>query len=217
MEVDLLVNYPKTKRNIKDRYEQKSEEDRRIARQFGKEFFDGDRKRGYGGYSYHPKFWQPVVPTFKEFYQLHSQSQVLDVGCAKGYMLYDFKSLIPGIGVQGIDISSYAIENAHPEIKNSLQIADARSLPFPDSSFDLVISINTVHNFEGDELVQSLNEIERVSRKHSFIVVDAYRNEEEKELLHQWNLTAKSILHVDEWKALFKKIGYTGDYYWFVP
>lgn len=216
-EVDLLANYPKTSRNIKKRCEDKTEEDRALARKFGQEFFDGDRKNGYGGYHYHPKFWQPVVPMFQKFYHLNAKSKILDIGCAKGYMLYDFQALIPGIEVRGIDISSYAIENAQPEAKPFLQVADARHLPFPDQSFDLVISINTIHNFEGDDLIQSLKEIERVSRKNSFIVVDAYRDEEEKRLLHQWNLTAKSILHVDEWVSLFKKIGYTGDYHWFVP
>lgn len=216
-EVNLLEKYPKIARNIQKRCDNKTEEDRILARKFGQEFFDGDRKHGYGGYHYHPRFWQPVIPTFQHFYHLDQESTLLDVGCAKGYMLHDFQLFIPGITVHGIDISSYAIHHAHPQTKPFLQVADARTLPFPDHSFDLVISINTIHNFEGNDLIQSLREIERVKRKNSFIVVDAYRNEEEKQLLHQWNLTAKSILHVDEWISLFEKVGYTGDYYWFLP
>jgi len=216
-EIDLLANFPKTKRDIKDRCERKTEEDRAIACQFGKEFFDGARKHGYGGYNYHPRFWQPVVPDFQKTYGLTSKSSILDIGCAKGFLLHDFRNLIPGIEVQGIDISSYAVENAHPDIKPFVQVADARKLPFPDKSFDLVLSLNTVHNFEGEDLAIALREIERVSRKNSFIVIDAYRNDEEKELVFNWILTAKTVLHVDEWKTLFNRVGYTGDYYWFIP
>lgn len=216
-EINLLENYPRTKRNVQERGATKTEEDRAIARQFGKEFFDGDRKHGYGGFSYQARFWQPVVPAFQQAYGLSARSSVLDVGCAKGFMLHDFREFIPGIQVHGIDISSYAIENGKEEVKPFLQVADARSLPFPDKSFDVVISINTVHNLEGEELKKALCEIERVSRGKSFITVDAYRNEEEKELMFAWNLTAKTILHVDAWKKLFKEVGYTGDYYWFIP
>lgn len=216
-EVNLMVNYPRSKRNVAERGATKTEEDRQIARQFGKEFFDGDRKTGYGGFNYHPRFWQPVVPTFKKFYGLTEKSTVLDVGCAKGFMLYDFKNLLPGIQVRGIDVSEYAIENAIEPIKEFLLIGDARKLQFEDNSFDLAISITTLHNFEEEECAIALQEIERVSKSHSFITVDAYRNEKEKELMHAWNLTAKTIKHVDEWKAFFKKVGYTGDYFWFTP
>lgn len=216
-QIDLLENYPKAKRNVKERGATKTEEDREIARAFGKEFFDGERKHGYGGFSYSPRFWQPVVPTFKKFYNLSAQSKVLDVGCAKGFMVHDFKQLIPGIQIEGIDVSSYAIENSQEQVRSYLQVADARALPYSDNSFDLVIAINTIHNLEKKELIVALQEIERVSQGHSFITVDAYRNEEEKELMNAWNLTAKTILSVDEWEALFKEVGYTGDYYWFIP
>ncbi|MCH9626123.1 MAG: hypothetical protein S4CHLAM123_13150 [Chlamydiales bacterium] len=216
-QIDLLENYPKAKRNVKERGATKTEEDRTIARAFGKEFFDGERKHGYGGFSYSPRFWQPVVPTFQKFYDLSAQSKVLDVGCAKGFMVYDFKQLIPGIQIEGIDVSSYAIENSQEQVRSYLQVADARALPYSDNSFDLVIAINTIHNLEKNELIVALKEIERVSCGHSFITVDAYRNEEEKELMNAWNLTAKTILSVEEWEALFQQVGYTGDYYWFIP
>jgi SAM-dependent methyltransferase len=216
-EVDLLINYPRAKRDVKERGQLKTEEDRKIARQFGKDFFDGDRKHGYGGYNYHPRFWQPVIPTFKEFYKLNSKSSVLDVGCGKGFMLYDFFQAIPGIKLKGVDISSYAIENALEPMKPYVQCSDARKLPFPDRSFDLVISINTIHNLERAELAKALTEIQRVSSKHCFITVDAYRNDEEKGRMFDWNLTAKTIMHVDEWKKFFKEEGYTGDYFWFIP
>jgi SAM-dependent methyltransferase len=215
--IDLLVHYPKTKRNAKERGASKTEEDRAIARKFGKDFFDGDRKHGYGGFSYFPRFWQPVIPTFKEHFGLTAESSVLDVGCGKGFMLHDMAELIPGISVKGIDISEYAIENTIEELKPHVRVANARNLPFENNSFDVVISINTVHNLERDECAVALREIERVSRGKSFVTVDAYRSEEEKELMYAWNLTAKTIMHEDEWVAFFEQVGYTGDYYWFIP
>ncbi|HLO64383.1 MAG TPA: class I SAM-dependent methyltransferase [Azonexus sp.] len=216
-EIDLLVNYPRTKRNVDERGQTKTEEDRRIARQFGREFFDGDRRHGYGGFNYLPRFWQPVVPTLKEHFQLGAGSRLLDIGCAKGFMLHDLAELIPGIEVAGIDISAYAIENAIADMRPHVQVASATELPFPDHSFDVVIAINTLHNLERDELIQSLREIERVGRGKAFVTVDAYRDEAEKERMFAWNLTAKTVLSVDGWKALFAEAGYTGDYYWFIP
>lgn len=216
-EIDLMVNYPKSKRNVDERGHEKTAEDRRIAREFGKEFFDGDRKNGYGGFSYMPRFWQPVMPTFINHFDLTADSSLLDVGCAKGFMLYDLTQAVPGIKVAGIDISEYAITNGKEEVRDSLQVADARELPFEDNSFDVVISVTTVHNFEYDECIKSLKEIERVSKGQSFITVDAYHDEAEKKRMEAWNLTAKTVLHVDEWRELFAKAGYTGDYYWFIP
>src|SRR5207248_2996866 len=110
-QIDLLVNYPRTPRNVTERGNTKTEEDKTIARQFGKEFFDGERRHGYGGFNYHPRFWQPVIPTFQKHFGLNAESSILDIGCAKGFMLYDFVQIIPEIQVKGIDISSYAIEN----------------------------------------------------------------------------------------------------------
>jgi SAM-dependent methyltransferase len=216
-EIDLLVNYPKTRRNLEERVASKTEADREVARQFGREFFDGDRNHGYGGFNYFPRFWQPVIPTFQQYWELNRNSSILDVGCAKGFMMHDLAELIPGIAVKGIDISEYAIEYAMEDMKPHVQVANATELPFADKSFDITISINTVHNLEREECAKALQEIERVSRKGSFITVDAYRNAEEKERMYAWNLTAKTIMSVDEWVQFFKEIGYTGDYFWFIP
>lgn len=216
-EIDLLADYPRTARNTKERGASKTEDDRAIARQFGREFFDGERRHGYGGFSYSPRFWQPVIPTFQRHFSLRSSSAVLDVGCAKGFMLHDMAALIPGITVKGVDVSAYAIEHAIDDMRPHVQVADARALPFPDDSFDVVISVNTIHNLERDDCGKALQEIERVSRGGAFITVDAYRNEEEREAMFAWNLTAKTIMSVDEWKTFFDEVGYTGDYYWFVP
>ena len=216
-EIDLLVNYPKTKRDLDERVASKNEADRAIARQFGHDFFDGDRNHGYGGFNYLSRFWQPVIPTFQEYWNLTSSSSILDVGCAKGFMLHDIAEMIPGITVKGIDVSDYAIENTIEVIKPHVQVANATKLPFDDNSFDIVISINTVHNLERDECAKALQEIERTSRGNSFITVDAYRNEEEKKRMYAWNLTAKTIMSVDEWTQFFDEIGYSGDYFWFIP
>ncbi len=216
-EIDLLVDYPKTKRNAKERGEKKTEKDRKIARRFGKEFFDGDRRYGYGGFSYHPRFWQPVIPTFQKHFRLAASSVVLDVGCAKGFMLHDMAELIPGINVKGVDISAYSIRNSIADMKPHVHMANSRDLPFENNSFDAVISINTVHNLDKNECARALLEIERVSRGKSFVTVDAYRNDKEKELMYAWNLTAKTIMHRDEWIRFFHEVGYTGDYYWFIP
>lgn len=217
MEIDLLKNYPKVKRKIGQRAGIKTPQIRRIARRFGKEFFDGDRKYGYGGFNYNPKYWVQVVKDFQAYYHLKKKSSVLDVGCGKGFMLFDLMNLIPGIKLAGIDLSEYAIENCKPEVKKYLSVANAKKLPFRDRSFDLVISINTVHNLPRKDCIRAIREIQRVSKKYSFITVDAFRNEEEKKRMHMWNLTAKTMMHADDWKRLFKKIGYTGDYYWFIP
>ena len=216
-EIDLLINYPKTKRDLDSRLENKSEDDRKIARLFGKDFFDGDRKHGYGGFSYMPRFWQPVVPTFIEYWKLTPDSSILDVGCAKGFMMHDIKEVIKNIKIQGVDISDYAVSNCIDSMKDNVLVADAKELPFEDNSFDVVISINTIHNLDRKECGKALQEIERVSKKHSFITVDAYRSEIEKQRMYAWNLTAKTIMSVHEWKMFFEEVGYTGDYYWFIP
>ena len=216
-EINLLRNYPKAKRNLRERADSKTSEQRSIARKFGREFFDGDRSHGYGGYKYDPKYWSSVVPDFQKYWKLNYESSLLDVGCGKGFMLYDFKRLIAGMSVKGIDISSYAIENCHNEMRNFLQVGNAKKLEFSDNEFDYVVSINTIHNLELEECKQAIQEISRVSKKGSFITVDAYNNQEEKKKMFDWNLTAKTILSVNEWKKLFKDLKYNGDFYWFIP
>ena len=163
-EVNLLKNYPYSKRDISGRLASKTNEDKRIARQFGKEFFDGSRSHGYGGFSYNSRFWEPVVPTFQKHWQLNKDDSILDVGCAKGFMIYDMQRMISGLKVFGIDISQYAIDNAKEEVRNYCKVANAINLPFEDKSVDVLISITTLHNLEEKEFVKALLEIERVSK-----------------------------------------------------
>lgn len=216
-EIDLLHNYPKTKRDVTKRLEIKSEKHRQIAQQFGEEFFDGTRDTGYGGFNYDERFWQPVIPDFQNHFNLTAENSLLDVGCAKGFMLVDFKKMIEGITLRGIDISSYAIEKSHPDVSDLVAVGSCDNLEFEDNSFDVVISITTIHNLDYEGCVRSLKEIQRVAKNGSFITVDAYRNDDDKKRMEAWNLTAKTILHVDEWKEMFEKAGYTGNFYWFMP
>jgi len=216
-EIDLLAKYPKPKRDISKRASFKTAEQQQLARKFGKDFFDGDRKNGYGGYYYNEKFWANVIPDFIKYYNLKDGDKILDVGCGKGFMLYDFKKANPKLQVEGIDISEYAIKNSKLEVKDFLKVGDAKKLDYQDNYFDLVISITTVHNLDLKNCKEAIKEIERVSKKNKFLTVDAYSNEKEKELMYSWNLTAKTILHTNEWKNLFLEAKYTGDFYWFKP
>ena len=215
-EVNLMQFYPRSKRPIESRAQIVTDEDKAIARQFGKDYFDGSRMHGYGGYSYHPRFWTDTVRHFRDYYQLPENASILDIGCGKGFMLHDVKLLMPDTMVAGIDISEYAYENAIDDMKPFMKIGNAKELPYPDNSFDLVTAINTVHNLPLDECKKAIREIQRVSRSHSFLVVDAWRTEEERERLYKWVVTCMTAMHVDEWKKLFEDVGYTGDYYWFI-
>ena len=215
--INLLRRYPKAKRNLKKRLEEKSQRVRNTARKFGKDFFYGDRKYGYGGFNYNKIYWFKVVDDFIKYWKLNKNSKILDIGCAKGFMLYDLKKKIPGIKIKGIDISKYAILNCKKEVKKDLMVGDAKKLPFKDNSFDVVIAINTIHNLNKKDCAKALFEINRVSKDKSFITVDAYRNNIEKNKMMKWNLTAKTIMSTKQWKKFFNKNSYTGDYYWFIP
>ena len=215
-EINLLKKYPKSKRNL-DRGNKQKKKNQAVARRYGKEFFDGSRDTGYGGFYYNKKFWDNVVKDFIRFYKLNNKSKILDVGCAKGFMLYDFKRYLPSCKIRGIDISRYAIKNAKKEVKNFLDIGSCVKLPYKSNYFDLVISINTIHNLNKKMCSKSLKEINRVSKKNAFLTVDAYRNSTQKKRMLKWNLTAKTIMSVNEWKKFFKENKYIGDYYWFIP
>lgn len=215
-EINLQDLYPKSRRPIDDRAKLITEEHRVNARKFDVEYFDGDRLSGYGGYTYHPRFWTDTVRRIRDYYDLAPDARVLDVGCAKGFMIYDFKLLMPELKIQGVDISSYAYDHAKPEVKDLVSIANATDLPFAEDTFDLVISINTIHNLAIDDCKQALREISRVSKKHSFVMLDSWRNDDEKESMLKWNLTALSYMHVDSWKKIFEEVKYHGDFYWFL-
>lgn len=214
--INLLKYYPSSSRPIDDRGTLVADHHRALASEFGEAYFDGDRLTGYGGYHYHPRFWQETAQLLIDHYDLNDSSSVLDVGCAKGFLLYEIKKILPGITVSGLDISSYALEHAKPEIQQYLQVGNAKQLPFNNNSFDFVIAINVLHSLDRNDCIQGFQEIERVSKGGSFVVNDAWHNDEEKDRLMQWNLTGKTFMHVDDWLKLFDEIGYHGDYWWFI-
>jgi SAM-dependent methyltransferase len=182
-----------------------------VASRFGREYWDGPRQYGYGGYSYDGR-WRPIAERMAEHYGLRAGMRILDVGCGKGYLLYEFTQIVPGIEVAGIDVSAYGIENAKEEVRPMLQVGDAARLPFEDGSFDFVVSLGTLHNLPVAKLWSAVGEIERVGRGAKYIMIESYRNEREKANLLYWQLTCKSFYSVEDWEWLYAKIGYTGDY-----
>jgi len=182
-----------------------------IAKQYGYDYWDGDRKLGYGGYKYDGR-WKVVAENMIKHYGLQPGDKLLDVGCGKAFLLYEFKQIIPELEVAGIDISEYAIENAKEEVKPFIKLADAAELPFEDNDFDLVYSLNTLHNLFCYDLEKALKEIERVGKEHKYLVVESYRNEEEKVNLMCWVLTGECFFTPKEWKWFFELAGYKGDY-----
>ena len=184
----------------------------KIAKKYEKEYWDGDRRYGYGGYKYIPGRWKPVAKSLIENYKLKSGSKVLDVGCGKGFLLYEMKLLMPGLEIKGFDISKYGIENSHKEIKPDLFIHKAENpFPYKDEEFDLIISLGCLHNLKIFEVSKALKEINRVG-KDGYIMVESYRNEKELFNLQCWALTCETFLNPKEWGWLFDENNYKGDF-----
>ena len=216
IEIDLMRLYPQSKGRLGER-PIITEEDRIISSRFGQDYFDGDRKHGYGGFNYNPRFWTATVNLLKEHYELNETARILDIGCAKGFMVKDFKLLLPQAEILGIDISQYAITHAEADVSEFVSVANATDLPFRDNQFDLVISINTIHNLDRGGCIKALREIERVSAGNSFIMVDGWQSENERKSMEAWVLTAKTMMSKVDWISLFKEAGYTGDFsFWTV-
>ena len=182
-----------------------------IAKQWGHDYWDGDRTTGYGGMKYDGR-WRPVAEKMVAHYGIKPGHRILDVGCGKGFLLYEFTQAVPGVDVTGLDISDYAIENAKKEVKPDLKQGHARELPFEDNSFDFVVSITTLHNLYLFDLMESLREIERVGCGGKYVVVESYRNEREKMNLLYWQLTCECFFAPQEWQWIYEEAGYSGDY-----
>lgn len=183
-----------------------------LAKKWGFDYWDGDRRINYGGYRYMEGRWEKVAKLMVETYGLRPGDKILDVGCGKGFLLYDFTKVLPGIEVHGIDISEYAIANSKEEIRDHLRVGSATALPWEDNSFDFVFSLNTLHNLHNYDLDASLREIERVGKKNKYICVESYRNEVEKANLLYWQVTCEAFCTPQEWEWWFEKAGYTGDH-----
>jgi SAM-dependent methyltransferase len=212
-EVDLLRALPEAKRDVKKREDGKSPEVVAVSKEFGQMYFDGPREYGYGGYRYDGR-WVPVARNIVTHFGLKPGMRVLDIGCAKGFLVKDL--LQEGLDAFGLDVSRYALTHCEPEVVGRLHLGSAVELPFPDASFDAVLSINTIHNLDRHGCLKALREMRRVSRnpEKCFVQVDAYGSAEEKDIFESWCLTAVTYLPPAEWIALFDEASYTGDFYW---
>jgi ubiquinone/menaquinone biosynthesis C-methylase UbiE len=175
-----------------------------IAKRFDRDYWDGSRDTDGR--------WLAVAERMVAHYGVKPGARILDVGCGKGFLLHEFTKIVPGAEIVGLDVSAYALENAMDEVKPRLQLGNAVQLPFPDGSFDLVVSINTLHNLRLPELDTALREIERVGRGAKYILMDGYRTEQEKVNLLYWQLTCECFFTPEEWEWLFRQCGYNGDY-----
>ena len=183
-----------------------------LAKQFDYDYWDGDRRICYGGYRYLEGRWEKVARALAEHYQLPPKPKILDIGCGKGFLLYDFLKVIPDAEIYGIDISPYAIANSKEEIRDRLQVGSATALPWPDDHFDLVISITTLHNLHAYDLDPALREMERVGKTNKYLCVESYRNEQEKANLLYWQVTCEAFNTPKEWLWWFEQTGYNGDH-----
>lgn len=216
MEINLLKNLPRSKKPLKKR-KNLSDDDRIKTWKLDYYYFDGSREQGYGGYKYDGR-WKSIAKAFIKTYKLNNNSRILDIGCAKGYLLKEFKDLLPKSKLYGVDISEYAISNGHKSVKDNLIIANANNLPFKKNFFDLTISINSLHNILSlNELKKSFKDIKRVSKKNIFITVGTYESEKEKKILDEWAVLATTYMSKKNWLKFFKKVRYNGDYDWFKP
>ena len=182
------------------------------AKKYDYNYWDGDRKFGYGGYKYIPDRWKGVAENLISDYKLNNSSKLLDVGCGKGFLLYEIKKLLPSIEVSGIDISNYGLKNSKSEISKFLTPGKAQEkLNFDDKYFDLVISLGTLHNLKLSELKLSLKEITRVGKNH-YVMVESFKDESELFNLQCWALTCESFLSPEEWQYFASKNNYQGDF-----
>jgi ubiquinone/menaquinone biosynthesis C-methylase UbiE len=216
MEINLLKGLPYKKKPLQKRL-QASQEDKILSWKIDKEYFDGTRAQGYGGYKYDGR-WSVVADNFIKHYNLDSKSRILEIGCAKGFLLKEFKNKIKNYELFGLDISSYAVSKSHKSVQNQIIIGNAIELPFEDRSFDLIICINTLHNIlEYKSVRLAIKEMVRVSAKNIYISVGAFRNQTEKNNLDKWAVLSTTYMHTSEWLKLFRAAKYKGDYQWFIP
>jgi ubiquinone/menaquinone biosynthesis C-methylase UbiE len=212
-ELDLLTALPKSKRNVQARSDGKSSDVVAVSKQFGFEYFDGARDYGYGGYRYDGR-WVPVARDIIDHYGLEPGMSVLDVGCAKGFLVKDLIDACPGLDVVGLDISHYALTHSVPDARGKLVRGECDRLPFSDGRFDLVVSLDTIHNLPRDGVLRSLREFQRVGKGRGYIRVDSYHSPEQRAVFESWVLTAEFHDYPAGWEAVFAEAGYTGDWTW---
>ena len=182
-----------------------------LAKKWDFDYWDGDREINYGGYHFVPGLWKPLAESLVKHYKLQAGMRVLDVGCGKGYLLKEMLDLVPGLEIRGLDISTYAVQNAHPDVADLIQVGNAADLPWSTRRFDLVLSLNTLHNLHNYDLASALRELERVATE-KYLVVESYRTELEKMNLLYWQVTCEAFCTPKEWQWWFDLTGYSGDF-----
>lgn len=208
----LQKNHNNTKRNYLQRMQNNKVFCMGIAKKYENQYWDGNRKFGYGGYRYIPGRLTKITKLLITRFKLTNKSKILDVGCGKGFLLYEIKKILPGATVVGLDISKHGIKNCHPSLKNNLKIFDVKKkLPFKNGQFDLALSFGLYHNFSIFELEKSLKEFSRISKKN-YLMVESYKNNKQLFNLQCWALTCESFFSPKEWEWIFKKFKYKGDY-----
>ena len=200
------------KRKIKvNRVVSRKIQNKLLAWKLDKEYYDGHRDNGYGGFYYDGR-WLKLLPRIIKKYKLNNNSKILDLGCKKGFIMNDFKKILPGCEVWGIEDHQYPIKKSMSLIRTKIKKSNYYDIPFKNNYFDFVIGFSAIYKYNLIDVVRTLKEINRVSKK-SFVTLAAYSNEEEKKIFEKWTLLGTTCLHKNEWKKLFNLIGYKGDYY----
>ena len=187
-----------------------------IAWELDKEYYDGNRLNGYGGFKYDGR-WKKVLPKFIKRYKLKAGSKVLDIGCKKGFLLHDLKELVPGIKIYGIDDHSYPLKKSMKSVRSNLKLSKYHEIPFKNNFFDAVFAIHCIYRLNFRDMITAIKEIQRVSKKNSFMTLGAYHDEKGQMLFNKWGILATCFYHVNDWKKIFKYLKYKGDYEFTTP
>ena len=202
----ITKNHKKTKRKFIERMVDNKIEAMRVARLYEYDYWDGKRRYGFGGYDYIQDYWTPVAKKLIKKFKLTNKSRILDIGCGKGFLLFEIKKILKNITIEGVDISKHAIKNSKKEVKKYLKKIDINKYKFK-GKYDLIISINTLHNLEIDDLSKVVKKIVKFS-KNSYIAVEGYRNIEELFNLQCWALTANTFFSKNEWIWFLRNLNY---------
>ena len=209
-EFDIGYPHSSAKRIVKDSF--RPIKNRIIAWGLDKEYYDGKRENGYGGFCYDGR-WATIMPNIIKEYKLDNKSSVLGLGCKKGFFLHDLKKALPGVRIKGVENHPYPLEHAMQSVRGDLILNSYERLPFETNSFDFVMAFASVYMLNFNGVLNTLREIQRVSKGKSYVTLGAYQTKEEKELFLEWTLLGTTVLHQDEWLEVFAEIGYTGDYF----
>lgn len=210
------INYTKPLKNRSSITKKRTIINKIIAWERGKEYYDGNRLNGYGGFKYDGR-WKSILPKFIKRYNLKSGSKVLDVGCKKGFLLHDLKELVPGIKIYGIEDHFYPINKSMKKVRKHIKFSNYYDLPFKSNFFDAVFSFHCIYRLNFGDMIKAIKEIQRVSKKNTYITLGAYYDQEGKRLYDKWGIISTSHLHVNDWKKIFKYIKYKGDYSFTTP